>query len=155
VQRALDELSDFFKRRGFKTASVAAATGALQHTAATASAAVASAVASAVLRAAPPAMTGFKVLLARLENLTRKQRTAIGVAVVVALLRWRRRDQRPARPGATPQTKATGFSPQSTQELTLPASWLDVTNPPAVLGGQFTGTNPMSSPSQFFRLRKP
>ena len=52
-------------------------------------------------------------------------------------------------------TNATGFTLQSTQGLTRPASWLDVTNPPAVTGGQFTVTNPMSSPSQFFRLRKP
>lgn len=51
-------------------------------------------------------------------------------------------------------TNATGFSPQSTQDLTLPANWLDVTNPPAVTGGQFTVTNHSSSPAQFFRLRK-
>jgi hypothetical protein len=50
---------------------------------------------------------------------------------------------------------ATGFTLQSTQDLSQPASWLDVTNSPAVTGGQFTVTNPMSSPAQFFRPRKP
>jgi len=34
-------------------------------------------------------------------------------------------------------------------------TWLDVTNPPSLAGGLFTVTNPMSSPAQFFRLRKP
>ena len=50
---------------------------------------------------------------------------------------------------------AIGFALQSTQDLTQPASWLDLTNPTTVTGWQFTVTNPMSSPSQFFRLRKP
>ena len=50
---------------------------------------------------------------------------------------------------------ATGFTLQSTQDLTVPAGWLDVTNPPTALGGQFTVTNPISGAAQFFRLRKP
>src|SRR5258706_1650904 len=40
VQSALEKLAEFFKRRGFKTASVAAAAAALQNTAASASATV-------------------------------------------------------------------------------------------------------------------
>ena len=52
-------------------------------------------------------------------------------------------------------TNATGFTLQSTQDLSAPASWLDVTNPTTVIGRQFTVTNAVSSPSQFFRLRKP
>jgi hypothetical protein len=52
-------------------------------------------------------------------------------------------------------TNTTGFTLQSMQDLTRPSIWTDVTNPPAVTGGQFTVTNPISSPSQFFRLRKP
>ena len=52
-------------------------------------------------------------------------------------------------------TNAVGFTPQSTQDLTRPASWLDATNPPAVTGRLFTVTNPLSAASQFFRLRKP
>ena len=47
------------------------------------------------------------------------------------------------------------FTLQSTTNLTPPATWLDVTNPPSLAGGLFTVTNPMSSPAQFFRLRKP
>jgi len=52
-------------------------------------------------------------------------------------------------------TNATGFTLQSTQTLTPPGPWLDVTNPPAVTGGQFIVTNPVSGDSQFFRLKKP
>jgi len=72
VQSALEKLAEFFKRRGFKTATVAVATAALEHTATTASAAVASAVVGAALRTAPTALAGFKALLARLAALTRK-----------------------------------------------------------------------------------
>ena len=50
VQSALEKLAEFFKRRGFKTATVAATAAALQHTATTASATVVSAVVSAALR---------------------------------------------------------------------------------------------------------
>jgi hypothetical protein len=52
-------------------------------------------------------------------------------------------------------TSTTGFPLQSTQDMNLPASWLDVTNPTTVIGRQFTVTNPVSAASQFFRLRKP
>lgn len=50
---------------------------------------------------------------------------------------------------------AVGYRLQSTPNLTLPMTWLDVTNPPVVIGGRFTVTKPMSSLAQFFRLRKP
>src|SRR5262249_39569010 len=64
VQSSLEKLAEFFKRRGFKTASVAAAAAALQNTATTSSATLVSAVVSAALRAAPPAI-GLTALLAR------------------------------------------------------------------------------------------
>lgn len=51
-------------------------------------------------------------------------------------------------------TNATGFTLLSTLNLTPPVTWLDVTNPPAVLGGQFTVTNAGSGGAQFFRLSR-
>jgi hypothetical protein len=51
--------------------------------------------------------------------------------------------------------KAIPVTLQSTPNLTLPVTWLDVTNPPAGLGGLFTVTNPISGPAQFCRQRKP
>ena len=51
-------------------------------------------------------------------------------------------------------TDSTGFTLQSTPNLTPPVTWLDVTNPPTVVGGQFTVTNTASAGAQFFRLRK-
>src|SRR6266853_1743840 len=66
VQSALEKLAEFFKRRGFKTATVAATASALEYTAASASATLVNTVVGAALRAAPPALVGLGALLARL-----------------------------------------------------------------------------------------
>ena len=49
----------------------------------------------------------------------------------------------------------TGFALQSTFALTPPVFWLDVTNQPVLLGGQWTVTNTFSGDAQYFRLRTP
>jgi len=50
----------------------------------------------------------------------------------------------------------TGFTLQSTPNLTPPVTWTDVTNPPTpVLGGQNVVTNPVSGGAQFFRPIRP
>jgi alpha-tubulin suppressor-like RCC1 family protein len=51
-------------------------------------------------------------------------------------------------------TNAVGFTLQSTLQLTPPATWIDVTNAPALLGAQWTVTNTFSGGAQFYRLRK-
>jgi RNA polymerase sigma factor (sigma-70 family) len=86
VQSALEKLTKFFHRRGFKTASVAAVAAALENSATTASAAVAASLVGAALQAVPPVLAGFKALLARLVVLTRPQRAALGGALAIALL---------------------------------------------------------------------
>src|SRR5262245_5939811 len=58
VQSALEKLTEFFKRRGFKTASVAAVTAALTHTATVTSAAVATSVMGTAQQTTPPVLTG-------------------------------------------------------------------------------------------------
>ncbi|MBI3850381.1 MAG: sigma-70 family RNA polymerase sigma factor [Verrucomicrobia bacterium] len=83
VQSALEKLAEFFKRRGFKTATVAAAAAALQHTATSASAAVVSTVVGAVLKVAPPALVGLAAWLARLASLSRVQTAGQGDAANV------------------------------------------------------------------------
>jgi RNA polymerase sigma factor (sigma-70 family) len=80
VAAALERVGDFFRRRGFRTASAAAA-AALQHTAATASAGILASVTAAALECAPPALTGVSAWLARLIALSRLQ-TAVICAVV-------------------------------------------------------------------------
>ena len=45
---------------------------------------------------------------------------------------------------------APRFTPQSTPSLASPVTWLDVTNPPAVVGGQFTVPNTASGGANFF-----
>ena len=92
VQGALERLSHFFQQRGFKIASVAAATAALQHTAASASAVTVSAVVSATLKAAPPALVGLAALLARIAALTKAQTAAMCLVVAAVPVAWQWRD---------------------------------------------------------------
>ena len=51
-------------------------------------------------------------------------------------------------------TNAVGFTLQSSLNPTPPVAWIDSTNPPAVIGTQFTVTNSTSGGAQFYRLRK-
>ena len=88
VQTALEKLTAFFKRRGFKTATVAAAAAALQHTAATTTAAVASTVITTVLQTAPQALVGLSLLLARLASMSRMQTAAVCIALATVPLVW-------------------------------------------------------------------
>jgi len=88
VQGALEKLAEFFQRRGFKTATVAATAAALQHTAASASAGLVSTVVGAALQAAPPALAGLGAWLARLASLSRGQTAAVCVALAIAPVRW-------------------------------------------------------------------
>ena len=52
-------------------------------------------------------------------------------------------------------TNGAGFTLQSTPNLTPPMTWIDSTNAPSVIGTQFTVTNTLSGPAQFYRLSKP
>jgi len=52
-------------------------------------------------------------------------------------------------------TNAAGFTLQSAPSLTLPISWSNITDGPALLGAQWTVTNTFSGNAQFYRLRKP
>ena len=88
VESALEKVAEFFNRRGYKTATVAAAAAALQHTATSASATLVSAVVSAALQVAPPALLGLGALLARLASLSRVQTAAVCVALAVVPVGW-------------------------------------------------------------------
>jgi RNA polymerase sigma factor (sigma-70 family) len=88
VQTALERLSEFFKRHGFRTVSMAAAAAALQHTATSASATVASSVVNAALQAGPPALAGLTTWLARLASLSRARTAAACLAVAILPLGW-------------------------------------------------------------------
>ncbi len=89
VQSALEKLSQFFQRRGYKTATVVAATAAMQHTAASASAATISIVANAAIKSAPPALAGLSAVLARLVTLTKVQTAAVCIAMAIVPLAWK------------------------------------------------------------------
>lgn len=101
VQGALEKLTEFFKRRGYKTATVAAAVAMLKHTAVTASASLAGVIIGGALPAAPVALTGLAALLARLASLSTAQTAALCVALVAVPVGWQSR----ARFGANQQVK--------------------------------------------------
>jgi RNA polymerase sigma factor (sigma-70 family) len=88
VASALEKLSEFFQRQGFKTATVAATAAALQHTASSASAATVSIVANIALQAAPSALVGLGAVVARLASLSKLQTAAICLAVIAAPMAW-------------------------------------------------------------------
>ena len=88
VQSALEKLAEFFKRRGFQTATVAATAAALQHTAASASTAMVNTVVGTALQVAPTALVGLGAWLARLASLSRVQTAAVCVALAAVPVGW-------------------------------------------------------------------
>lgn len=94
VQSALEKLSHFFQRRGFKTATVAATTAALQQTAASATSTTVSLVFNTALQTAPPALVGLGALLARLASLSKLQTAAVCVAIAAIPAAWQISEQR-------------------------------------------------------------
>jgi RNA polymerase sigma factor (sigma-70 family) len=96
VAGALGKLSDYFQRRGFKTATVAATTVALQHTAISAPALVTNAVVLATAQMTPPALAGVTAVAARLAALTKFQTAAVCVALAVGSVSWQWQSQKQA-----------------------------------------------------------
>lgn len=88
VAAALEKLSQFFQRRGYKTATVAAAAAALQHTAASIPAVTASRVTKAALRSAAPTFAGLLALLALFTSLTRLQKVTATLTVAALSITW-------------------------------------------------------------------
>ena len=152
VQSALEKLSDFFRRRGVKTATVAATTAALEHTATTASANVVSAVVSLASQAAPPSLAGLGALLARLARLTKTQKAALTGALAVCLcLFFARSCEAATKPAISIERSGTNVTIRFTGALQRAEQ----------AQGPFRNVPNSRSPwavpagAQFFRLRKP
>jgi RNA polymerase sigma factor (sigma-70 family) len=96
VAGALENISRFFQRRGFKTVTVAVAAAAFQHTASSAPAATTVLVIGAALRAAPPALTGLGAWLARLASLTKVQAATVCLVAAALPMTWQWNEQRQA-----------------------------------------------------------
>lgn len=94
VQTALEKLSQFFQRRGFKTATIATTAAALQNTASSATTATVSVVFNATIQAAPPALVGLSALLARFASLSKLQTAAACVALAAGPVAWQLSEQR-------------------------------------------------------------
>lgn len=96
VTTALEKLAQFFQRRGFKTATVAATTAALQQTATSASAATVAGVFNAAIVTAPPALVGLSAWLARLASLTKFQTAVVCGVIAAAPVLWQLSEQHAA-----------------------------------------------------------
>jgi RNA polymerase sigma factor (sigma-70 family) len=107
VASALDRLVRFFQRRGFRTASVAAAAGALQYHASAAPATLAAAITRAAARAAPTPMTGLTAGLARLASLTKVQKALVCLLLAGAPVLWHVHNLPPAAAMPAPPPAAT------------------------------------------------
>lgn len=90
VAGAVEKLAQFFQRRGFKTATLAATMAALRGTATSASAVTVSNVTRVALQTAPPTFAGLFALVAILGGFTRIQKSAVIVttATIVAIWVW-------------------------------------------------------------------
>ena len=116
VQSALENLSQFFQRHGYRTATAAAAAAALQHTMTSVSAATATTVASVVLKSAPPALVGLGAWLSRLASLSKVQTAAVCLLIAVAPVVWKLEKNRELKVAAeTLQEKISAIKDESAQ----------------------------------------
>ncbi len=99
VANALEKVSRFFQRRGFKTAGAAAMVALLRQTAISASEATASGVLNAALQSSSPAMGGFTAILARVASLSKVQLTVACMAIGAAPAIWQGNEAMAARRG--------------------------------------------------------
>jgi hypothetical protein len=97
VGSALEKLSHFFQRRGFRTATASVTAAALQQTTASASAATATAVLHGALSSAPPALTGIAAALARLAALSKTQVAALCLIIAAMPVGWQWHERRVAQ----------------------------------------------------------
>src|SRR5215471_6684022 len=86
VAVAVERLARFFQLRGYKTATVAVMAATLHHTAMSAPDFVATSVTQAVLPCGASALVGSKALLARLVTLTKLQKAAVVLVLLLSPL---------------------------------------------------------------------
>jgi RNA polymerase sigma factor (sigma-70 family) len=96
VAAAVQKLTAFFQRRGFKTATIAVTVAALRHTAVSAPVAVTASVAEMAVQVAPPAIGGLLALAGRWMTMTRLQTAAACLALAAVPVTWQLCEQRQA-----------------------------------------------------------
>ncbi len=96
VQNALEKVSDFFRRRGYKTATAAVAAAVLQQSSVTVSTATAAGVAGAALQVAPPVLAGAAAWITRLATMTKMQTAVLCGLVTVLPVVWKWHQHRQA-----------------------------------------------------------
>lgn len=88
VAIALEKLTAYFQRRGFRTATAAVVAAALQQTASSAPALVVNSLAQTALHIAPPAL-GLLTIVARLAGLSKLQTAAVCLGLVAIPVGWK------------------------------------------------------------------
>ncbi len=88
VAGALQQLAQFFQRRGFKTSTLAATSAVLEHTTASAPVTMANTILQGALPAAPSGLATLKVVLSRLTGLTKVQGAVLSVALAAVPAGW-------------------------------------------------------------------
>ncbi|MDB6110024.1 MAG: hypothetical protein JWR69_1774, partial [Pedosphaera sp.] len=88
VAGAVEQLAEFFKRRGFRTATSAVAVAALQHSAMAAPAIVATSLVQTVTQITPPALTGLTWALSRLTALTKLETVSLCAILAAGPVAW-------------------------------------------------------------------
>lgn len=96
VAVALEKVSGFFQQRGFRTATMAVATAALQNTATAAPGFMVGSVTAAAVKTAPAVTGGLTVLLGRLLSLSKAQLLSISAVALLAPALWYWQFHRPA-----------------------------------------------------------
>jgi RNA polymerase sigma factor (sigma-70 family) len=117
VAGALQRLADFFRRRGYRTATIAATAAAMQHTAVSAPSFMAASVAQVTVQSAP-AVTGITVLLARLLALTKLQKALLCAALLAVPALWHWNEKRTAgnEAGGQQMEMATDTAPEQPRQ---------------------------------------
>ena len=95
VASAIEKLTQFFQRRGFRTATSAVAVAALKNLAVSASAATTSAVVKSAL-AAVPAVSGLGALASHLAGMTKMKTAVLCMALAAVPVAWKWTEKRAA-----------------------------------------------------------
>lgn len=132
VAAALEKLADFFQRRGFKTATVAAAAGALQHTAAGAPEFVILTVLQKALPLGGPALFGYQVWLGWLIGLTKLQKAALVLALLSLPVAWHAYTSPQAAPIVNNVQPPAPASASPSQEVSIAANEVPAAPVPAL-----------------------
>jgi RNA polymerase sigma factor (sigma-70 family) len=117
VATALQNLAQFFQRRGFRTASIVVTAAALEHTTTAAPQAVMAAVVHSVSQLSPPLLGGMTAVFAHVIALTKFQKTALLMLLLAVPALWQWRETRASAREAALNQAASESAKAQTQSV--------------------------------------